>query len=106
MFVLALFWVRGVRLPRMVGSLFSASAVSLGVVTAISLMFTEVIGVGDFTYSVMVREPVTVTTFIPSSVSGLSGGSCAQTALLPRATAAAEIADTPGVHRSAMCSPF
>jgi hypothetical protein len=31
--------------------------VSLGVVTAISLMSTEVIGVGERTVSVMVRDP-------------------------------------------------
>ena len=50
----------------MTGSLFSASAVSLGVVTASSAMSTEVIGVGDFTTSVMVRDPVTVMTPISS----------------------------------------
>ncbi len=42
------------------GSLFSASAMSLGVVTAISAMSTEVIGVGERTLSVMTRDPVTV----------------------------------------------
>jgi hypothetical protein len=46
----------------MLGSLFSASAVSLGVVTAIADMSTEVIGVGDRTLSVMTRDPVTVMT--------------------------------------------
>jgi hypothetical protein len=46
----------------MLGSLLSASAVSLGDVAAMVEMSTEVIGVGDFTISVMVREPVTAVT--------------------------------------------
>ena len=40
--------VRGVRPPMICGSLFSASAMSLGVVFAISAALTAVIGVGDF----------------------------------------------------------
>jgi hypothetical protein len=57
----------------MVGSLLSASAVSLGVVTASSSILTEVIGVGERTTSVMVREPVTVMTFISSALPPLPG---------------------------------
>ena len=67
--VLPLPCVRGVRPPRMVGSLLSASAVSLGVVFASSAMSTVVSGVGDRALSVMVRDPVTVMTPISSPVS-------------------------------------
>jgi hypothetical protein len=91
--VLPLPWLRGVRPPMMLGSLFSASAVSLGVVSAKSPMSTEVIGVGDFRTSVIVREPVTVMTPISSPAASLSG-SCAH------AEPVANVAETP--HSAAM----
>src|SRR4051812_11967546 len=92
-------WLRGVRPPMMVGNLFNASAVSLGVVAWISAMSTEVSGVGDLTASVMVREPVTVMTpnSSPWPCSPCGGvpapASCAQAELPPRAaeTASATI---------------
>jgi len=60
----------------MLGSLFNASAVSLGVVAAIVAMSTEVIGVGDLTASVIVREPVTVMTpsYSPEESVSVCGG--------------------------------
>src|SRR6187549_2344350 len=92
--VLPLPWLRGVRPPRMLGSLFNASAVSLGVVSAMSSTSTEVIGVGDFRTSVMVREPVTVMTPMSSST-GCCSGDCAQTELPLRA------AETPSATKDA-----
>jgi hypothetical protein len=70
--------------------LFNASAVSLGVVTEIALMSTEVIGVGERRTSVMVREPVTVMTPMSSTASSCPAGggvaaSCAQAELAPSA---------------------
>ena len=96
----------------MMGNLFSASAVSLGVVTASSAMSTEVIGVGDFTTSVMVREPVTVMTpnFAgPPSCLALRGGlaSCDQVAPEPSAAdTASAIKDTCRIFRVFITPPI
>jgi hypothetical protein len=93
--------------------LLSASAVSLGVVAAISAMSTEVIGVGDFTTSVMVREPVTVMTPSSSPESSFAGlfaagpASWDHAAPDPRAAATASaMRDAPFKHREFIFSPF
>jgi hypothetical protein len=79
----------------MLGSLFNASAVSLGVVTSSALISTEVIGVGERVTSVMVREPVTV--IVDNSSSGTAAVcSCA------RAELECSAAETPSAIRDAL----
>jgi hypothetical protein len=56
------------------GSLFSPSAMSLGVVLANSATATVVIGVGEFRLLVITREPVTVITWSPSSEASVVAG--------------------------------
>ena len=84
----------------MVGSLLSASAVSLGVVFASSAMSTVVSGVGDRALSVMVREPVTVMTPISSPVSTCAS-LAAWSGLCAHAELAARAALTPSATRVA-----
>ena len=85
----------------MLGNLLSASAVSLGVVAWISAMSTEVIGVGDFTTSVMVREPVTVMTPNSSPVSPLPWACGCGPASCDHATPEPRAADTASAIRDA-----
>src|SRR5438874_6290415 len=80
--VLPLPWLRGVRPPRICGSLFKASGMSLGVVFANSVVVTTVIGVGELRLSLM-RVPVIWISSLDTTSAALTEGSDAVALVVP-----------------------